>query len=141
MICILAEGEDSKRSCTDLAGTLDSDEDVTMDVGRGNNRAFMQLLGLSQATLMPQALTFDIPISILLKGSRGIGKFTTAVQVARRLGMHVFEVGFRGLYEYDSLFMRTRQTAMIFSAKTTQRRRAYFVLASNKLLHVRPAYL
>jgi peroxin-6 len=53
----------------------------------------MQLLGLSQAALMPEALTVDIPISTLLKGSRGIGKFTTAVQVARRLGMHVFEVG------------------------------------------------
>ena len=65
------------------------------DAGRGNLRAFMQLLGLSQAALMPEALTFDIPISALLKGSRGIGKFTTAMQVARRLGMHVFEVGLR----------------------------------------------
>ena len=46
---------------------------------------------------MPQALTFDIPISMLLKGSRGIGKFTTAMQVAQRLGMHVFEVGARGM--------------------------------------------
>jgi hypothetical protein len=41
----------------------------------------------------------------------------------------------------QGLFMRTRQTAMIFSEKMTRRRRAYFVLASNKLLHVRPAYL
>lgn len=105
MIRILAKGEYSKRSCTDLVGTLDSDEDVTMDVGRGNDRAFVQLLGLSQAALMPQALTFDIPISILLKGSRGIGTFTTAVQVARRLGMHVFEVGFRCLYEYDKAYL------------------------------------
>jgi peroxin-6 len=64
-----------------------------MEAGQGNHRAFTQLLGLSQAALMPQALTFDIPISMLLKGSRGIGKFTTAVQVAQRLGMHVFEVG------------------------------------------------
>jgi hypothetical protein len=115
-----------------------------MDVGRGNNRAFMQLLGLSQAVLMPQALTFDIPISILLKGSRGIGKFTAAVQVARHLGMHIFEVSFRGLYEHDSRCAYAyyhRQTAMIFSEKTTRRRRVYFVLASNKLLHVHPAYL
>ena len=50
---------------------------------------------------MPEALTFDIPISVLLKGSRGIGKFTTAMQVARRLGMHVFEVGIRGLCGCD----------------------------------------
>ena len=47
---------------------------------------------------MPQALTFDIPISMLLKGSRGIGKFTTAMQVAQHLGMHIFEVGARGMY-------------------------------------------
>ncbi|KAF8497120.1 AAA-domain-containing protein [Russula emetica] len=73
-------------------GTLDSDGDAAAEAVRGNHRAFMQLLGLSQAALMPEALTFDIPISVLLKGSRGIGKFTTAMQVARRLGMHVFEV-------------------------------------------------
>jgi hypothetical protein len=64
---------------------------------RGNYRAYAQLLGLSQAALMPQALTFDIPISMFLKGSRGIGKFTTATQVAQHLGMHIFEVGAQGL--------------------------------------------
>jgi peroxin-6 len=50
---------------------------------------------------MPEAVTFDIPICTLLKGSRGIGKLTTAVQVARRLGMHVFEVGISGLVWID----------------------------------------
>ena len=56
---------------------------------------------------MPQALTFDIPISMLLKGSRGIGKFTTAMQVAQRLGMHVFEVGARGhVYNYRIQYPR-----------------------------------
>ena len=81
--------------CKGPKDTLDFDSDAVSEAGRGNLRAFMQLLGLSQAALMPEALTFDIPISTLLKGSRGIGKFTTAVQVARRLGMHVFEVGIR----------------------------------------------
>jgi peroxin-6 len=74
-----------------------SDGDTTAGVAQGNQRAFTQLLGLAQASLMPQALTFDLPITMLLKGSRGIGKFTTAVQVARRLGMHIFEVDFRGV--------------------------------------------
>ena len=86
-------GEESKRSFIDLRGELNPDWEATTETGRDNDRTFIQLLGLSQAALMPQALTFDIPISTLLKGSRGIGKFTTAVQVARRLGMHVFEVG------------------------------------------------
>ena len=101
MVRVLARGKYSKLSCTDLTGTLDSNGDLTAEAGRGNHRPFTQLLGLSQAVLMPEALTFDIPISMLLKGPRGIGKFTTAVQVARRLGMHVFEVGFRGLCEYN----------------------------------------
>jgi peroxin-6 len=83
--------------CKGPKDTLDSDSDTATEAGQGNLRAFMQLLGLSQAALMPEALTFDIPISALLKGSRGIGKFSTAVQVARRLGMHVFEVGIRCL--------------------------------------------
>ncbi|KAH9999039.1 AAA-domain-containing protein [Russula vinacea] len=48
-------------------------------------RAFLQLVGLSQAALVPEALTFDIPIS-----------FTTAVQVARRLGMHASCYDFLG---------------------------------------------
>jgi hypothetical protein len=87
----------SNLSRKDSRGTLSFDGDATARVGQGNQRAFMQLLGLSQAALMPQALTFDIPITMLLKGPRGIGKFTTAVQVARRLGMHVFEVGLYGL--------------------------------------------
>ncbi len=87
--------------CIGPGDTLDSDEDAAVGAVRGNHRAFVQLLGLSQAALIPEALTFDIPISVLLKGSRGIGKFTTAMQVARRLGMHVFEVGVRGLCGCD----------------------------------------
>lgn len=78
-------------------GTQGTDGDAPEGNVRGNYRAYTQLLGLSQAALMPHALTFDIPISMLLKGSRGIGKFTTAMQVAQHLGMHIFEVGDRGM--------------------------------------------
>jgi peroxin-6 len=87
--------------CKGPKGTMDSDGDAAAEARWGNQRAFLQLVGLSQAALVPEALTFDIPISVLLKGSRGIGKFTTAMQVARRLGMHVFEVGVRGFGECD----------------------------------------
>ncbi|KAI0253906.1 AAA-domain-containing protein [Lactifluus subvellereus] len=96
-------------------GTLVSDGDGTEGVGRCNQRAFTQLLGLSQAALMPQALTFDIPITMLLKGSRGIGKFTTAVQVARRLGMHVFEVNC-----YDFLGENDTKTEGLLRARFEQ---------------------
>jgi hypothetical protein len=87
-------------SCTDLTGTLDSDGDVTAEAGQGNHRPFTQLLGLSQAVLMPESVKFDTNIHAP-QGSRGIGRFTTAVQVARRLGIHVSEVGFRGLCQYN----------------------------------------
>ncbi|KAH9001680.1 AAA-domain-containing protein [Lactarius akahatsu] len=82
---------------------------------RGNYRAHTQLLGLSQAALMPQALTFDIPISMLLKGSRGIGKFTTAMQVAQHLGMHVFEVNC-----YDFLGENDTKTEGLLRARFEQ---------------------
>ncbi|KAI0290473.1 P-loop containing nucleoside triphosphate hydrolase protein [Russula brevipes] len=99
----------------DLKGSLDSHGGVTMEAGQGNHRAFTQLLGLSQAALMPQALTFDIPISMLLKGSRGIGKFTTAVQVAQRLGMHVFETNC-----YDFLGENDTKTEGLLRARFEQ---------------------
>ena len=101
MVLAFTQSKGSKSSHKDPRGTLDSDGDLAAEAVRGNHRAFMQLLGLSQAALMPEALTFDIPISVLLKGSRGIGKFTTAMQVARRLGMHIFEVSIRGLCGCD----------------------------------------
>jgi ATPase family associated with various cellular activities (AAA) len=94
--CLVQSIATSNPSRKDSRGTLSFGGNATAGVEQGNQRAFMQLLGLSQAALMPQALTFDIPITMLLKGPRGIGKVTTAVQVARRLGMHVFEVGLMG---------------------------------------------
>jgi hypothetical protein len=107
--CLVQSIASSNLSRKDPRGTLDSDGDAIAGVGQGNQRAFIQLLGLSQAALMPQAITFEIPITMLLKGSRRIGKFTTAVQVARRLGMHVFEVGFRGVYACtQNVLMPTR---------------------------------
>ncbi|KAI0043551.1 AAA-domain-containing protein [Auriscalpium vulgare] len=69
-----------------------SSQDEEGNGEQNNQRAFRQIYGLVEAALMPQALSYNIPISILLKGARGIGKFMTATQVAQRLGMHVFEV-------------------------------------------------
>ncbi|KAF8270391.1 AAA-domain-containing protein [Lactarius quietus] len=82
---------------------------------RGNYRAYKQLLGLAQAALMPHALTFDIPISMFLKGSRGIGKFTTAMQVAHHLGMHIFEVNC-----YDFLGENDTKTEGLLRARFEQ---------------------
>lgn len=39
-----------------------------------------------------RAADYDLHLSILLKGARGVGKFTVASWVAQRLGMHLLEV-------------------------------------------------
>lgn len=64
-----------------------------------NRKAFDQIYALTSATFSPQASTYDLPLSILLKGPRGTGKFTTAAQVAQSLGMQVFEVRFLDLHD------------------------------------------
>ncbi|KIM80937.1 hypothetical protein PILCRDRAFT_72673 [Piloderma croceum F 1598] len=54
--------------------------------------SFGKLLALSSATLARGAVDYDLHLSILLKGARGIGKFTVATWVAQRLGMHHLEI-------------------------------------------------
>lgn len=50
------------------------------------------MLALTSAALSQQAVDYDLQLSFLLKGGRGIGKFTAASWVAQRLGLHLFEV-------------------------------------------------
>lgn len=59
-----------------------------------SDRPFNKLLALSSATMARRAIDYDLHTSILLKGARGIGKFTAATWVARQLGLHVLEVYF-----------------------------------------------
>lgn len=54
--------------------------------------AFGKLLALSSATLARCAIDYDLHVSVLLNGARGIGKFTVTTWVARCLGMHLLEV-------------------------------------------------
>ncbi|KAJ7191062.1 AAA-domain-containing protein [Mycena pura] len=51
-----------------------------------------KLLSLCSATLLRDAIDYSLHLSILLKGPRGTGKFTTACWVAQRLGMHLLEI-------------------------------------------------
>lgn len=60
------------------------------------NSPFGKLLALSSATMARRAIDYDLHTSILLKGARGIGKFTAATWVARQLGLHLLEVCPRG---------------------------------------------
>ncbi|KAA1478381.1 AAA-domain-containing protein [Dentipellis sp. KUC8613] len=57
-----------------------------------NKRAGRMLSRLVLAALTRDAVTYDIPVSILVKGARGIGKFTNVALTAQQLGCHILEV-------------------------------------------------
>jgi len=58
----------------------------------GAGSSFRKLLAISSAASTQHALDYKLDFSVLLKGARGTGKFTTACWVAQRLGMHLLEV-------------------------------------------------
>lgn len=43
--------------------------------------------------MMNSAPSYDLAVSVLLTGPRGVGKSTMAKSIATRLGTHLFEVG------------------------------------------------
>ncbi|KAJ7470448.1 P-loop containing nucleoside triphosphate hydrolase protein [Mycena latifolia] len=51
-----------------------------------------KLISLCSATLLRDAVDYQLHLSVLLKGARGTGKFTTACWVAQRMGMHLLEI-------------------------------------------------
>ncbi|KAJ7093066.1 AAA-domain-containing protein [Mycena epipterygia] len=51
-----------------------------------------RLISLCSATLLRDAVDYHLHLSVLLKGARGTGKFTTACWVAQRIGMHLLEI-------------------------------------------------
>ncbi|TBU46999.1 AAA-domain-containing protein [Dichomitus squalens] len=63
-----------------------------MDLAPSQNTPFGKLLALSSAALNRRAVDYHLQLSILLQGSRGVGKATVASWVAQRLGIHLFEV-------------------------------------------------
>ncbi|PPQ98809.1 hypothetical protein CVT24_003363, partial [Panaeolus cyanescens] len=58
----------------------------------GESSSFQKLRSLVSAGLLQRAINYDLPLSFLLKGNRGTGKFTTASWVAHQLGLHLFEI-------------------------------------------------
>ncbi|KAJ7849118.1 AAA-domain-containing protein [Mycena olivaceomarginata] len=51
-----------------------------------------RLISLCSATLLRDAVDYNLHLSVLLKGARGTGKFTTACWVAQQIGMHILEI-------------------------------------------------
>ena len=58
----------------------------------GPDSNFDKLFQIALAAAAPRAVDYNLNLSILVKGARGIGKFTTAFWVSQRLGMHLLEV-------------------------------------------------
>lgn len=54
--------------------------------------SIQKLLSISSVVLERQVVDYNLQLSILLKGARGIGKFTAASLVSRHLGLHILEV-------------------------------------------------
>lgn len=59
---------------------------------------FSRLLALTSAALSRSAVDYSLHLSFLLKGGRGIGKFTVINWVSQRLGLNLQEVCLPSLY-------------------------------------------
>lgn len=57
---------------------------------------FGRICQLLQATLLPDASTYGIHLTVLLKGARGSGKKTVVRWAAKKTGVHLIEVSTRG---------------------------------------------
>ncbi|KAJ4480455.1 P-loop containing nucleoside triphosphate hydrolase protein [Lentinula edodes] len=58
----------------------------------GSGKAARKLHSISSVVLERRAVDYNLQLSVLLKGARGVGKYTATSQVARNLGMHILEV-------------------------------------------------
>lgn len=54
---------------------------------------YAKLMDIMSACLLPAAADYNLHLSVLFKGARGIGKRTVAYWVAQKLGIHLLEVG------------------------------------------------
>ncbi|KAJ3742031.1 AAA-domain-containing protein [Lentinula detonsa] len=74
----------------DVGGYLGLDRMPALIDGAG--KSFRKLLSISSVVLERRAVDYSLQLSVLLRGARGIGKYTAALQVARHLGLHLLEV-------------------------------------------------
>lgn len=58
----------------------------------GSKSTFSKLLALISPVLSLRAVDYNLHLSFLLKGGRGIGKFTVISWVSQRLGLNLQEV-------------------------------------------------
>ncbi|KAF8078217.1 AAA-domain-containing protein [Lyophyllum atratum] len=63
--------------------------------------ALDNLMQITSAASAQKAMDYKLNLSVLLKGARGSGKFTTAFWVAQQLGMHLLEARMAHINCYD----------------------------------------
>jgi hypothetical protein len=105
----------------------------------GVDSAFAKLVALSSAALARNAIDYQLELSVLLKGARGTGKFTTVAWVSQHLGTHLLEVRVHWNDLIISAYWLSRLTVMISSVRTTHKRKEPFVLGLRRpkiVLHV-----
>ncbi len=56
--------------------------------------AIHSLLSIASVVSNRRGIDYNLQLSILLKGARGVGKFTAVSLVSRHLGLHILEVRF-----------------------------------------------
>lgn len=69
-----------------------SDGSTDGHASSSNSTPYSKLYDLTAAVLRPGVINYDLNLTILLKGARGIGKFTAISNVAQDLGIHMLEV-------------------------------------------------
>ncbi|THG96832.1 hypothetical protein EW026_g5078 [Hermanssonia centrifuga] len=72
----------------DLTGYFGIDSTSSVDL----NKPSQKLLTLTSAALTHGASEYHLQLSVILQGTRGVGKMTAAINVARQLGLHVLEI-------------------------------------------------
>ncbi|KAJ4488270.1 AAA-domain-containing protein [Lentinula aciculospora] len=74
----------------DVGGYFGSDRKQALLEAAG--KSAQKLFSISSVVQERRAIDYDLKLSVLLKGARGIGKYTAASQVARHVGLHIMEI-------------------------------------------------
>ncbi|KAK0459470.1 AAA-domain-containing protein [Desarmillaria tabescens] len=74
--------------------------------------SFGKLFSIASVVLGKHSVSYNLPLSFLLSGARGTGKYTSARSVARLLGMHVLEINC-----YDAVGDNDTQTEGLLRAR------------------------
>ncbi|KAK0210498.1 AAA-domain-containing protein [Desarmillaria ectypa] len=74
--------------------------------------SFGKLFSIASVVLGKHSVSYNLPLSFLLSGARGTGKYSSARSVARLLGMHVLEINC-----YDAVGDNDTQTEGLLRAR------------------------